>query len=693
MTWDTVDATDTIESKFKPSLVKRAKKRSGHEDMPGHWTVYGEEAFNDSYHEYIVTRDVDDRDPYHCSCQEHRGGQYRGLCSHVLFVILARKGKVQFTGPLDSDPESQHHEPAVTGISLSIPAYVEGAGTSLSESRHALAEEYNLWNNPDLPAWVHYLRKEQWVAVEEILAGYAEGKKVMFLDAPTGAGKTLIGELVRRKVSPKRAVYTCSTKTLQDQFLEDFNYASVIKGRANYPTWDHPESFPILSADACNPQKVTGPACPTCKEGSFHGGEPVNHCDHCHPMSLCPYRVAKMEMLAANLAVANVSYLLAAANYQEFLTGEPLIIVDEADTLEQELMRFVEFQMAPGTLKRYRLSPPDRKTVRGSWVKWIRDQAYPALMARLMKVMHQNDPRSVRETRTIRGRLAKLSVLGGWDYKKKGWGDTDGMDGWVYTGYDRGSVNFKPIRVDGDAQSLLWKHGKKWLLMSATIISAQQMALDLGLEDDEWGLVTVESNFPVENRPIYVQPVANMTYKEKDKAWPVMAKTIARIAEHHGDERILVHTVSYALADYLAKGVDKTRAYQYRNAGEREEALAAWLQSERGIMYAPSFDRGIDLPGDQCRVVIVAKVPYPNLKDKQISSRLHARGGQGWYSMLTVRSLIQMTGRAMRSKDDSSEIYLLDGQFMSNVWRKSRRMLPGWWSEALNMGGMPRDRR
>jgi Rad3-related DNA helicase len=127
--------------------------------------------------------------------------------------------------------------------------------------------------------------------------------------------------------------------------------------------------------------------------------------------------------------------------------------------------------------------------------------------------------------------------------------------------------------------------------------------------------------------------------------------------------------------------------FSYGRARDREQALDDFLSHPRGIMVAPSFERGVDLQGDDCRVVIIVKIPYPTLADKQISARLRLPGGNGWYSMNTVRTLVQMTGRAMRSEEDHCEIYLLDRQFMQNVWRKSRQLLPAWWREALVMGG------
>ena len=57
--------------------------------------------------------------------------------------------------------------------------------------------------------------------------------------------------------------------------------------------------------------------------------------------------------------------------------------------------------------------------------------------------------------------------------------------GWVYTGYNDGDVQFKPVKVDRFAQDYLWRHGKRFLLMSATIISSDEMADSLGLNRQE----------------------------------------------------------------------------------------------------------------------------------------------------------------------------------------------------------------
>lgn len=83
--------------------------------------------------------------------------------------------------------------------------------------------------------------------------------------------------------------------------------------------------------------------------------------------------------------------------------------------------------------------------------------------------------------------------------------------------------------------------------------------------------------------------------------------------------------------------------------------------------------------------MIVAKVPFPYLGDSQVKGRMNLPGGQGWYTVQTIRSLVQMLGRAVRSADDHAVGYILDKQFVSNIWKKSKELLPGWWKESLDM--------
>lgn len=203
-----------------------------------------------------------------------------------------------------------------------------------------------------------------------------------------------------------------------------------------------------------------------------------------------------------------------------------------------------------------------------------------------------------------------------------------------------------------------------------------------------YSTVSVESTFPISRRPIYIHPIADVTNKNKDTAWPLLAKGVVEVCNRNADSRILVHTVSYQLTEYLLSRLSvypnlSSRVLTYKTSLERQRTLDLYQANPASILLAPSLSHGIDLPNDLCRVIIICKVPFPNLGDKQISARLHSKGGNLWYRVQAVRSIVQMSGRGMRHEDDYCETYILDSQFVSNLWRQSKALFPGWWVEAL----------
>lgn len=202
-----------------------------------------------------------------------------------------------------------------------------------------------------------------------------------------------------------------------------------------------------------------------------------------------------------------------------------------------------------------------------------------------------------------------------------------------------------------------------------------------------WAGISVPSTFDPARRPIYIHPIAAMSKRNEEHARPLIADAIAKVADKHPDDRILVHTVSYSLNTYLEDRLRQEsclfRLVSYHSASEKQRAIDTYIHTPKSILLAPSLDRGIDLPDDDCRVIIVCKVPFPSLGDKQVSARLHSKGGQQWYTVRTIRSLVQMTGRGMRSADDYCESYLLDKAFLDNIWRRNKNLLPQWWVQAL----------
>lgn len=549
-----------------------------------------------------------------------------------------------------------------------------------------------MWRGERWPTWVETFREHQWVAAQEIVQAFADGADVVILEAPTGSGKTLIAEMVRRMMDA-RGLYVCSDKTLQDQFAKDFGYAKVLKGRSNYPTLD-------------GPRDVT---CADCTKSRGVDGEWVCHwCDKVHA---CPYEVAKTAALNAELAVVNTSYLLAEANYIGKFSKRGLVVVDEADVLERELMGFVELFIGERQLARLarasgtgiELHIPAKGTRKNAVLEWLSGEYLPMVERAVLKIAkNETDPKRARERAAWQraqedaGRfVAEMKLALG--RVEEGDGETGD---WVRDN-DAPGLAMKPVVVGEPATRLLWPHGKKWLLMSATVISADEMIGSLGI--DRAGLdavvVRVPMTFPVEHRPVRIVPAADMTARGKREGeWAYAINAMMKILADHPDDKVLVHCVSYELTRFMRDGVrERLRAdggssgssgsrglFAYANAQERAGALASYLRSANGVLFAPSMDRGVDLPGDACRVVVIAKVPYPYIGDKQVSARMNrGREGQTWYAVQTIRSIVQMTGRGVRSAQDWAVSYVIDQQF-GKLYGQNRRLFPKWWVEAVD---------
>jgi Rad3-related DNA helicase len=221
--------------------------------------------------------------------------------------------------------------------------------------------------------------------------------------------------------------------------------------------------------------------------------------------------------------------------------------------------------------------------------------------------------------------------------------------------------------------------------MSATVISGQEMVRELGWDRGGYRVVNVKATFPAKNRRVKIEPAGDMSRQGAKRDKGVVIGRILKILYEYPNDRILIHTVSYDLSRDIADACryGGRNVYSYTESNQRATTLAGYVNDPTGVLVAPSFDRGIDLPGDLCRVQVIAKVPFPYLGDKQVSARLHSKNGQLWYNIQTIRSIVQMCGRGVRSSEDWCVTYILDSQFR-RFWEKCRGLFPNWWKEALD---------
>lgn len=519
-----------------------------------------------------------------------------------------------------------------------------------------------------LPGQFQEFRPQQWKAMVEAKESLDSGDDVAFIGAPTGSGKSLIGEGLRRLLHAN-GLYVCTTKLLQDQFAGDFPYGQVIKGRSNYLTelgnvneFGNPHDKPWSAI--------------TCADCTYD--PKTDECSWCRYYSTCPYVVAKKSAVNAPLAITNTSYMLTDFRFQKMFKDRGVVIIDEADLLEQELLSQIEVVISPERMKELGLKPPKFRTKSESWQQWIYSQALPAIRGQ-MEFMPKpweegTTPRQAREFKGWLELRKKLAYVN----------NEIGQAKWVYDGEDL-EVIFRPVRVDKWGIQMLWPHAKKFILMSATILSADLMADELGLYLP-YSSIEVESTFPVENRPIYVCPVADMSFKNKELGWQQMVQGVDAVLDRHQGQRGVIHTVSYGLARYLHENLadkhDRPMLF-YDSSKAKSGVLSEYLRRKGSVIFAASMDRGIDLKDEAGRFQVLAKTPFADHhNDRRTRERMNQPGGAIWYRMMAIRAVIQAIGRIVRHDQDWGATYILDSQFTNNLW-KSDYLFPDYVKEAM----------
>ncbi|MBA7645265.1 ATP-dependent DNA helicase DinG [subsurface metagenome] len=516
-----------------------------------------------------------------------------------------------------------------------------------------------------LPEQFAEFRSEQLTALERIAASDA---RVILLQAPTGSGKTLIMAALGRYLD-EQILYTCHTKQLQEQVAADFPYAAVLKGRSNYPCL----KGNMTCAECTKEYGNSKPArCKRCGYKSCDARGSDYSAQTCPCTYGCPYLRRKRQAKEAELAILNTPFFLNEANYAGDFSGWPWVILDEGDLTENSLMSFVEVKFTQGQIEKLNIQPPAKKTVAEAWYEWARDLAIPAIQSRLSELGDTLDVFELREKTQLEHLLNKC-----WFLLKQN------LNQWVFIPAED-SWTFKPVFINRYADQYLWRHGERFLVMSATILSSHQFARDMGLSRKDVEFIELPSTFPPERRPIFFIPSADVTHRNKAEAWPRVVKALDKILEDHPSEKGLIHTVSYPLARFVFdNSAHKHRLLQHDTA-HRATVLEKFKEEDLPlVLISPSMERGVDLPEDLCRFVVILKVPYPYLGDKQISARTYgAKDGDMWYAVQTIRTIVQATGRGMRSQDDSCVAYILDEQFrrLYNDWHN---LFPAWWRQAL----------
>ena len=504
-------------------------------------------------------------------------------------------------------------------------------------------------------------------------------KRFTMISAPPGVGKT-VAYMAAHTMLGGRTLILTNTKHLQDQLADDFSTMGLqdLRGRNNYPCEKLLDTGLMVNTCDVGPCTV-GEQCdlkPTILETPLEGFTVwSNH-------SGCDYYDALKTASQAELVVTNYAWWVSSLRNSAYPT--PLgrfdtLIMDEAHLAADVLVNLLKFQIRYKEAEKFISMPaPKVGSSLQTWGKWAIlvergiERSYEA------SVKEKAAPTRIKALRVLKDKINALSSMGVGVVSEKDWiirYEEDRKFG--------DKAEFSPVWAKPYAGRYLFASIARIALVSATI--TKRDASYLGIDSKQLDIADYPSPFKVKNRPItYAKaPAIKFTSTLGDRRAAV--RVIDGIIGKRLDRKGLIHTASYHWAREIFS-LSKHSSHMILNAqggaGIRE-AVDAFRSAEAPcVLVSPAIATGLDFPHDLARYQIVAKLPFPPLKDPVIARRREE--DKRYYSYDVVSSLMQMAGRIVRSEDDYGETFITDGNYRW-FWRQNKNMFPKWYLAAMRM--------
>src|SRR3990167_2131219 len=415
---------------------------------------------------------------------------------------------------------------------------------------------------PLYPTDVGLPHKEFWSGqregVEQVLDLWHQGIRVVMVNGPTGAGKSLVGVgsaatyAMLHEMDLDVTVLT-QTKDLQNQYVEEFDTAECATGRSNH--------------SCATSNSIRANRCP-------YIGTPTP-CDFD-----CPYRIQRDRAKLAPIRAIN--YALYGATGDLF--HAPIMIADEADYLGELLVQAKSADLSL-LVQEYGLEVPQ------GYVN------HKELDDVLLKIAEDSASPEEREA-CKHGRELLVS--------KK----------WAVKGVGNFLVPYPESKI---VQAFV---RQPTIIMSATVFAPQYWSKEWNIPIGwvELPCAVPASNRPI--RLMNTMKInARTTEFEWLTVIEEVDRLVAEMLSC-GNDKGVVHSVSNHLTDLILKHSKYKYLMIKAAGETRLKGINTFLNTKRGILIGPNLLRGLNLPDDQCRFIIFPKIPYPHMGDPRIQEML-----------------------------------------------------------------------
>jgi Rad3-related DNA helicase len=504
----------------------------------------------------------------------------------------------------------------------------------------------------------------------------------LILEAPVGAGKSniaityslwlrdkLLNEHADIDLTKGISYVLTPQRILQEQYTNSFKQypqtgLASLYGKANYTCVDK-------STD-CELGSLVKPTCQSCP--------------------------AKKALIAAKTATNTImNYKLALIHFacNNVFAKRPLMVMDECHNLEQLLIDFDALVISEYRCKKYDIEFKQFNTIIAA-IQWIGQTYYPKIVNMLEVVQiqceeiidakgHNLSTADINKLREYKGLVEHVDLIESIFKNKMG----DVERNFVLV-KDEKSFSLKRLYASYSFNRIIIPYAMKYLYMSSTILNKAGFCRDLGIPVDNAAFLSLDSEFPVNNRPIYFNPIMRMNAQwetpENETNRIKLLSHLRKVLRQHGNESGIIHTSNYKLSKWLIQQLPNTIPHNIfhhlpESGEDRNSVINQFLNSTTpSILISPSITEGLDLKDDLSRFAIFVKVPYGNLGDQWIKRRMELQ--PEWYQRKALINIIQGGGRVVRSENDYGSVYIFDQAF-SFLKQQTHHMIPKWWLKSL----------
>ena len=533
-------------------------------------------------------------------------------------------------------------------------------------------------------------RKGQREIITKICETYLEDpESTLVIDAPTGAGKSLIAMWSAHilKELGNRGYMVTSDLSLQDQYESDFyNYGlrwPSIKGVDNYEC--SVNGLPFSLGDC----KLKGMG--------YEQAEKLP----CY--NSCEYLQNRRRAIDQPIALLNYSFWLIQRNYVEAkmlqddrpvpFEQRDFVFFDEAHRIDDIVQSHFSPRIEPGLVER--MMTLNRFASKQGFQEASYTKNKIQSLVNHMMVGGKNDVFTAMseferilhgfgKVRQVANKMAKKrygtagvpkdwqTAFGHFDRLKDVHCKVEdylslikevGIDKMVL---DQNEHEAKFMCVEESLMINKYLHEKAnfKVFMSATIGDPRAFVKIMGIKNAKF--IRMDNAFNYDKSPVVFVNRHKLSFREREESLPKVVEIMDQIIGKHKGQRGIIHCGSYEFMNYIqSKSKHTFRLMNYENSKQKAEVLELFKKKEDAVLMGPSLLEGLDLKDDTSRFQIFFKVPYPSLGDPLIKAKMQT--SNEWYDWKTGISIMQGVGRSVRSKDDWAVTYVLDACFRSLI--------------------------